>query len=248
MTTLLKYLAESGLYLAVFYACYLVVMRNTTFFRLNRAAILAGTLICLTTPLAHFSVPDIFSAQANDSQAEGMLVRLREAVVTDMGGSDISPASVLTVIYLVRVLAVLVDTIFGIWRIMRIIRTGTPASEGSRIILTDADIPSFSWFGYIVMGRKDYEENPAILAHEDAHLRCRHSADIMFMRIVSALQWFNPMVWIAVSELKMMHEYEADEQVISTGVDASEYQLLLVRKTVGDRRFKMANGFNYSKL
>jgi len=46
----------------------------------------------------------------------------------------------------------------------------------------------------------------------------------------------------------MLHEYEADEAVINQGIDATQYQLLLVKKAVGAQRFQLANGFNHAKL
>jgi TonB family protein len=45
-----------------------------------------------------------------------------------------------------------------------------------------------------------------------------------------------------------VHEYEADEAVLNQGVDAKQYQLLLIRKSVGDQLFSMANNFNYQSL
>ena len=68
------------------------------------------------------------------------------------------------------------------------------------------------------------------------------------MCIRDRLQWFNPLVWILRTELKMLHEYEADEAVINQGIDAKQYQLLLVKKAVGAQRFQLANGFNHAKL
>ena len=86
------------------------------------------------------------------------------------------------------------------------------------------------------------------MTHECAHTGHHHSADMLFMSLVCALQWFNPLVWMMRSELRMMHEYEADEAVLKQGVDATQYQLLLVRKAVGDSRFLIANSFGHSKL
>ena len=79
------------------------------------------------------------------------------------------------------------------------------------------------------------------------HTRLSHSADILLMSLVCALYWFNPLVWIMLSELRMLHEYETDEAVLKHGIDATQYQLLLVRKAVGDRRFLIANSFNHCK-
>ena len=50
MTAFLLYIARSGLYLGVFYAFYLLVMRRTTFFRLNRISLLTGSLVCVLLP------------------------------------------------------------------------------------------------------------------------------------------------------------------------------------------------------
>ena len=98
------------------------------------------------------------------------------------------------------------------------------------------------------MSRSDYERYPAILAHERQHIRCRHSLDVLLMTGVCALHWFNPLAWIARAELKLLHEYEADEGLLRHGIDATQYQLLLVRKAVGEQRFSLANGFNHAKL
>jgi TonB family protein len=62
------------------------------------------------------------------------------------------------------------------------------------------------------------------------------------------LFWWNPLVWIAREELRLVHEYEADEGVVQNGIDATQYQLLLVRKAVGEQRFSLASGFQHAKL
>ena len=100
--------------------------------------------------------------------------------------------------------------------------------------IVEHDLPSFSFMNHVVISRSDYDGHPEILTHECAHAGHHHSADMLFMSLVCALQWFNPLVWMMRSELRMMHEYEADEAVLKQGVDATQYQLLLVRKAVGD--------------
>jgi len=107
---------------------------------------------------------------------------------------------------------------------------------------------SFSFFNHIVICREDFENNPAILSHEIMHARFRHSLDIVLFSVITIFQWFNPVVWLTRMELKQIHEYEADEAVLEQGIDATQYQLLLVKKAVGVERFQMANGFNHTKL
>ena len=75
-----------------------------------------------------------------------------------------------------------------------------------------------------------------------------HSADLLLTDLCGCLQWFNPAMWLLRRELRDIHEYEADEAVISSGIDAKSYQLLLIRKAVGGRWYSIANSFNHSKL
>ena len=111
------------------------------------------------------------------------------------------------------------------------------------------EIAPFSWMKYIVISRKDLEENGReILIHEMAHIHHRHSVDLLVADICIFFQWFNPSAWLLKQELQNVHEYEADETVINEGVNAKEYQLLLIKKAVGTRLYSMANSFNHSKL
>ena len=110
-------------------------------------------------------------------------------------------------------------------------------------------IASFSWGRYIVVSASDYSrQSEEVLLHEMMHLRNHHTLDLLFMQIFLLVHWFNPVIWLLKRELQEIHEFEADNGVINTGVDATKYQLLLVKKAVGTRLYSMANGFNHSKL
>ena len=238
------YLLKSALLLAVFYAFFLLFMRKTTFFRFNRMALLAGTAVCLLLPLFRISrlLPEM----------SGLLptIMLPEA---SPGGSQAARTFdwriLATALYAAGCIAVLAVTLRSMLRILSIIRTDKgERRDGYVLHVLDSDIASFSFMNHIVISRGDFEQHPEILLHESMHVRFRHSADLLLMSLVCALQWFNPLVWLMRSELRMLHEYEADEAVLDKGIDASQYQLLLVRKAVGDRRFLIANSFNHSKL
>ena len=105
----------------------------------------------------------------------------------------------------------------------------------------------FSWFGWVVVSNNDMAEGAhEILTHEAAHVRAGHSWDIMLVDAVIIMQWFNPLAWIMKNTLKDIHEFEADEAVISSGVNAKQYQLLIIKKAVGARLYSIANSFNHS--
>ena len=242
MTPFLLYMARSSLYLALFYAFYLLVMRRTSLFRFNRAALLLGTVLCHLLPtlrLRTVVLPAVAPMTA-DAPVQGAVSPVSAAA---------APFSWLTVLYFAGIAAVLLLCLLSVLRTLRIIRGGTSVPcEGCRLTLVDREISSFSWGRRVVMSRSDYARYPAILAHERQHIRCRHSLDVLLMTGVCALHWFNPLAWIARAELKLLHEYEADEGLLRKGIDATQYQLLLVRKAVGEQRFSLANGFNHAKL
>ena len=256
MTGLLLYIIKSTLYLTVFYSFFMLVMRKTTFFRLNRVAFIVGTCICMVLPFIDISVPNNLEARMPMDVIEGVLessspesVALESAVVTvESTGSGIG-ISLIEIIFIAGAMVSFCTTARSYWLMRRmILSVEGKVIDGVRVKVTEDDIPSFSWGRYIVIGRRDFEENPAILTHERMHVKCGHSIDLMAYSIVTTLHWFNPIVWIARTELKMLHEYEADNLTINKGVDATQYQLLLVKKAVGAKRFQLANGFNHSKL
>ena len=245
MTSFLLYIARAGLYLGLFYAFYLLVMRRTTFFRLNRALLLCGSFLCLVLPFIRLRSVVTAGLASELSMAAGGAEAAGEAVQVAFPWKE-----VLLAVYAAGALATLTLYALLAWKIRRMMHRGesTRMDDGCRLIVLDEDIPSFSWGRRIVMSRKDLAENPAILTHEMMHVHCRHSVDLILFFPLQLLFWWNPLVWITREELRLLHEYEADEGVIRKGIDAASYQLLLVRKAVGEHRFTLASGFQHAKL
>ena len=245
MTSFLLYIARAGLYLGLFYAFYLLVMRRTTFFRLNRALLLCGSFLCLMLPFFRLRSVVTAGLASELSMAAAGTEAAEEAVQVAFPWKE-----VLLAIYAAGALATLTLYALSAWKIWRMMHRGesTKMDDGCRLIVLDEDVPSFSWGRRIVMSRKDLMENPAILTHEMMHVHCRHSVDLLLFFPLQLLFWWNPLVWITREELRLLHEYEADEGVIQKGIDATSYQLLLVRKAVGEHRFTMASGFQHAKL
>lgn len=246
MGEFLLYICRSSLYLAVFYAFFLLVMRRTSLFSFNRIVLLAGTAVCFVLPLVRLRTE---AAEVAGAAAAGPLTAVGVAAEPLQAAGPAGPALPLLLLYVAGAAAVLAFTGLSALRLARIIRSGhTTQEDGYRLTLVDGGVHSFSWGRHIVMSRADLESSPAILTHERMHVSRRHSLDIAFFSAVTILHWFNPLVWITFSELKLLHEYEADEGVINNGIDATQYQLLLVKKAVGEHRFSLANGFRHSKL
>ena len=244
MTPFLSYIVRGGLYLGLFYAFYLLFMRRATFFRLNRILLLAGSYLCLLLPFIRLR-----TASAVAAASELTLVGVGAGQVEQATQAAFPWKEVLTGVFIAGATVTLLLYLISAWKMKRMIRKGVPADrEGCRLIILEQDIPSFSWGRNVVMSRKDLQENPAIFTHELMHVQCRHSLDLLLFLPLQLLFWWNPLVWITREELRLLHEYEADEGVIQKGIDATQYQLLLVRKAVGDQRFSLASGFQHAKL
>lgn len=123
------------------------------------------------------------------------------------------------------------------------------ACGGYRLVIGPRGQQSFSWGRTVVLSQEDYEQNrETVLLHERMHLHYCHTADLLWMELLIVFHWFNPAVWLLMRELREVHEFEADSGVLSHGIDATQYQLLLVKKSVGTRLYSMASGFGHSKL
>jgi len=156
------------------------------------------------------------------------------------------------ILYIAGVLFFLVRMALSLVRIIMMVRskdTQRQSVEGVCLIIHKKEIAPFSWMRYIVISEKDYlESSREIITHELAHIEGRHSLDLILAEAVAIVHWFNPAAYLLKQELRNIHEYQADEAVINKGIDAKQYQLLLIKKAVGDRLYTMANSFNHSKL
>ena len=261
MSYFLIYLIKSTVYLGLFYAFFLIAIRGTTFFRFNRMMLLLGSIVCMLLPCYTLTVEKVEGMQLPMQVLDEMLVlRTPEEALTDPTmelpvqeaktavSTPILPM-VLLGIYLLGMLIYLTMVIRSFKEVWKLIATHPKQwKDGCWLVILPDKSPSFSWSNYIIISEEDYRNYPQVLVHERMHYLCRHSYDILFMTFVHAIHWFNPMVWLIRTELKQLHEFEADQGVINQGIDATQYQLLLVKKAVGPKLYTIANGFNHTKL
>lgn len=140
-------------------------------------------------------------------------------------------------------------SIIGIARILSL-RTRTVYMKGHKLkIMTEGNSSPFCFCGSIYLSEKDSSQLPEmILTHENSHIRHRHFIDLLIGRILLIMQWWNPLAWLFVREVKQVHEYQADNDVLDTGYDAKEYQYLLLNRAIGDTGYSLASGFKHSEL
>ena len=246
MTEFLIYECRAAVTMAAFYMFYRLFLSKETLHAFNRTGLLATAVLSLVLPLCVITIHKTVEMQA----AAGGTGELMMSQATETAGRDYLPAIAFG-IYLAGAAIVLAKTASSVAGAMKIIREGRTVrkEDGISIVVTDKDITPFSFMNYIVVSENDMKEGAReIILHETAHIRRRHSADVMLIEIITALQWFNPAIWMLRSDLRTLHEYEADEAVLKSGVNIKEYQYLLIRKAVGASGYSVTNSFNHSTL
>ena len=256
------YILKSSVCLAIFYLFYRLLLARETFHRFNRFSLLGILLLSCLLPLVEVSVKQETEVHQTMLTLEQLLM-MADAVNTTEAGARAETATVTWIqvallVYLAGIVFFAFRNVCSLVRLLMLLKSGRKEDIGSylpgrkervTLIVHNRDIAPFSWMGYIVISRKDLEENGReILIHELAHIHNRHSWDLLVADVCIFFQWFNPASWLLKQELQNIHEFEADETVIKEGVDAKQYQLLLIKKAVGTRLYSMANSFNHSKL
>ncbi len=254
MGTFFVYILKTSICLTGFYLFYRLLLSKETFHRFNRVALLGILLLSLLIPFCEITVPEESEVQQTLLTIEQILTLADHVPQTEV---EVLPSSiplwlpVLLCIYLLGILFFLGRNLYSLSHMLRLLHGGRQEKleKGITLIIHDKNIAPFSWMKYVVISEKDLQENgKEILIHEMAHVHNRHSIDLLISDICIIFQWFNPTSWLLKQELQNIHEYEADETVIRQGVNAKQYQLLLIKKAVGTRLYSMANSFNHSKL
>lgn len=267
MSALLLHVLKAGGCLIAFFLCYELLLGRDTCYRIRRVLLCGMLPLSLLLPLFVVTVerelPDsgeaalplsavLPAAPAVDLSAEPV-VELPAPCPAAAAGmrQPLGVGTLLLAVYLAGV-CLLAGRMFrnGVL-IGRLVRSGERIgqADGSCLVLLDRQQPPFSWMRYAVLSREDWErDGTTILLHERAHIRLHHSCDLLAVDLLGCLQWFNPAMWLLRRELRAVHEFQADREVLRAGADARDYQMLLIRKAVGGRWCSVANSLNHSNL
>ena len=251
MFDFLIYLAQSSLCLAALYLIYKVAMSHETLHVFNRVILLGSVILSALLPLCRVKVVKEYDAAPTVASIEVDDMVLVENV-PELGIDFVSLFKDIAVAaFVIGVAFMLVRLAVGIYSVWRLIHSGRVSVIEDDVTLTVVSKLStpFSWFGHIVASEEDMKVyRDMILSHELAHIRLRHSWDVMFVDVALCLWWFNPAMWLLRRELQSLHEYQADDAVLNEGVDARNYQMLLIKRAAGARLHSVANCLNHSNL
>ena len=247
MMEFLTYDLKVAALLAVFYMFYRLLLSRETFHCVNRIVLLTTAVASFILPLCVITLHKTVVIELTETHVdfEGMTMMIEEAEQQPFWQT----AAVIA--FFIGMVATLGYTLSNVLRVWLLISRSQqhPQSDGTVICVTSFDVSPFSWMHYIVLSQSDYEaQDASILAHERGHIRRRHSLDLLLVDTLTALQWFNPAMWMLRQDLRAIHEYEADAAVLSQGINMRQYQYLLIQKAVSHCGYSVANGISHSTL
>lgn len=255
---MLTYAIKSAITLTLLYVPYLLMLgkeKQPGFNRRVLILIMASSVVlplCDITALLPHGISVLQSAQTLAARAG---IPVGAAVTVTPGGAPAAGslpwASAAACAYIGVGLVLAAGRVRGLVHLMRAVhgnRLWQRTLDGDiTLYCLDGDVPPFSLGRSIVISRRDYEENGTeIVMHERGHIVRGHSFDTALLCLCQLVQWFNPLVWNMEQSLADVHEYEADAYVLSHGIDAAQYQMLIIRKAVGSSSYTFANNFNHS--
>ena len=256
MITLFIYSIKSALVLALLYLPYTLMLRQESFFRMNRITLLTILMLALVLPMV--DIPSLATPEqpvVYEMQHRIMLMTQEAEMTTKSLAATtrtISWLGILAIVYIIGVILALLIRLRQFFKIGKIIRGGclwTDKSGKATIYCHIDDVAPFSWMRSIVISEKDYKPyGREILLHEKAHILNLHSMDILFLTLVEAVQWWNPIAYMLGHSLRDVHEYEADDYVLHQGISLHNYQELLVKKSLANTSYAFANNFNHSLI
>ena len=246
MNIAIIYMIKSGLFLAAFYLVYVMLLSRDTSYGRNRIFILITVISSMVLPLItlHTSRPmniqnlgkmldEVFITASNEgASTSGVWLNVAEA------------ARIISVIYLAGVVVFILKLLADLVNLSYLI--STKKENGSRIIRFHSfNTAGFSAMGYIFLSSKlSDEESKEIIRHEENHLRQNHFIDIILIEAVKALQWFNPAIYFIDRSLRAIHEYQADQECLNSGIPVVRYQTLLLNQVFRSKVFNLTNSFS----
>ena len=243
----LAYDLKVAVLVAVFYMFYRLLLSRETFHGVNRVVLLLTAVASFVLPLCVITLHK--TVVLNLAEGDVAIGCLDAEVVDDAAMPFWQMAAIAA--FFIGMIVTLGYTIMSVVRVWLLIQHSEQhqQTDGTVICVAPGDVSPFSWMKYIVLSRSDYEANDAsILAHERGHIRRHHSLDLLLVDSLTALQWFNPAMWMLRQDLRAIHEYEADAAVLSQGINMRQYQYLLIQKAVSQCGYSVANGISHSTL
>lgn len=249
MNEWLLHMGVSAGILTAFITGYYLLLKKNTYFSFRRGFLLASMILALIIPFGQIPLSTAWQ------------VSLPETLIFQEGTTqaplpEISPTSpekswdtltLLTWVYVGGCVFMLVRLCVLLFQVFQVVlKSSALAPTDHRVRISERIQAPFSFLWYILLPtqHEDTSDREFILTHEKVHIQKKHFLDLLLMELLLCVQWMNPALWVCKRELKEVHEYEADQEVLHTLTHKKPYQMAVLKYAVGNQKFALASAFN----
>jgi bla regulator protein blaR1 len=248
MNALPVYMFKAALYLSAFYLIYFLFLSRDTTYSRNRAFILISVAAAMILPDLTISTSNFRDLPFFGKYLADVLVLPASAGAEKLRLPAFSAFQVLNIVYLAGVLFFALKLIVDLMNLLYLINR--QKNKESRIIrIHGFNTSGFSAMGYVfINNRIEPREAEEIIRHEQNHLKRNHFIDIIFLEVIRAFQWFNPAIYLFNRSLRAIHEYQADQGCLTSGIPVVNYQSILLNQVFRTNTFTLTNSFSNPSL
>ncbi|MFC3562483.1 M56 family metallopeptidase [Pedobacter jamesrossensis] len=235
----LYYLLEANLYLILFYGFYRMFLHKETFYTLNRYFLLISSFTAFILPF--FQLGFLLKS-----------INLSENIIyqeIEQGKPLLTTENTILFFYSIVAIVFISKVIWGFMRVINLLKKPNKIVENGITIVELANTKTaFSFFNMLFID-PELPQKATILRHEMVHINQKHSYDVLFFELLRSFSWFNPITYLLKNDIKLLHEYLADEETTNIEIGKYEYAMFLIQNSCGDVKVQLTNQiFNSSIL
>lgn len=247
---MLVYLLKMMACSAIFYSLYAFLFQREKMLVFNRLYLLGTLAVSLLIPLITFTVKQPVAVLLGNKPVQ----YLGPAILRTPSGQQpeqgfLSLDTLLVYIMVLVSLFLLFRLLKNVYRI-RSLRLQSPCVYKSniRVALIEEELVPYSFWDTVYLNKKEYLQGgieAEVMEHELAHIRQRHSLDIIIVEVIQVFTWFNPFLYLYKRSIKINHELLADAAVIRRADDVRSYQNILLQRASLLSSIGLASSFNF---
>ncbi len=247
MEALLTYIIQVNLLLALIFLGYQFLLKDLTFYRLNRVYFLFGSIYAFVYPF--MDVKAWFAKSITIPQ--GIIMEYFPLLEESKEEAGFYLSDLLVYLVAIGGLVLLTRLAIQLGSLLRI-HWHSKASQWRDYIFRNVIFPitPFSFFNKIYLHKEQHQDLELydIFKHEQVHVKGHHSIDVLLFEIVLLCCWYNPFVWYMRKAVRQNLEFLTDQQVLDKGVDRQTYQYSLLNVTKQGASVGISNQFNFKTL
>ena len=255
MNSVVNFLLESGVSLALLSLIYVSFLRKETFFKINRLFLLSSVLFSVVLPLIKlriFNPQPVMLSEVTVTPYRNMIesITIYSHGISGSVEQAIISKNYLIYIYLAGITFFLFRFLIRLFQILILIkRSKIQQANGVKLVMLRKKSSPFSFLNYVFVSESMLQNQgyDKMIEHELEHVKQGHTFDVIVLELLTVFQWFNPFMWMLNRAIRENHEFLADQAVLNSGVKRGFYKKLLLDQFVGEQ-LVIANNFNYSLI